>query len=109
MVNAYTKMNPDSSKLQLQATLTTYYEDIKGVQGASGCHKNRIVKRRFEDQEDDTGNEGADAADAAAVPAQRSSQAQRQRLRRGRRQKRGGACSSCTCFQPCREGRGTGC
>jgi hypothetical protein len=52
--------------LQLQALLTTFYEDIKGVQGASGCHKTRIVKRQFEDQEDDAGNEGADAADAAA-------------------------------------------
>jgi hypothetical protein len=97
MVNAYTKMKPDSFKLHLQAVLTTYYEAIKGVQGASGCHKTRRVKCRFEDQEDDTGNEGADAADAAAVPEQRSSQAQRQRRRCGRRQRRGGACSSCTC------------
>ncbi len=44
MVNAYTKMKPDSFKLQLQAVLTTYYKDIKGVQGASCCHKTRIVK-----------------------------------------------------------------
>ncbi len=44
MVNAFTKMKPDSLKLQLQAVLTTYYEDIKRVQGASGCHKTRIVK-----------------------------------------------------------------
>ena len=36
MVNAYTKMKPDSFKLQLQAVLTTYYEDINGVQGTSG-------------------------------------------------------------------------
>ena len=66
MVNAYTKMKSDSFKLQLQAVLTTYYEEIKGVQGNSGCHKTRIVKRRFEDQENDAGNEGADAADAGA-------------------------------------------
>ncbi len=66
MANAYTKMKPDSFKLQLQAVLTTYYEDIKGVQGASGCHKTRIVKRQFKDHEDDTCNEGVDAADAAA-------------------------------------------
>jgi hypothetical protein len=59
-------MRPDSFKLQLLAVLTTYYEDIKGVQGASGCHKTRIVKCRFKDQEDDTCNEGADAVDAAA-------------------------------------------
>jgi hypothetical protein len=58
-------MKPDSFKLQLQAVLTTYYQDIKRVQGASGCHKTRIVKPRFKAQEDDTGNEGADAADAA--------------------------------------------
>ena len=45
MVNAYTKMKPDSFKLQLQAVLTTYYEDTKGVSGTSGCHKTRIVKR----------------------------------------------------------------
>ena len=39
------KMKPDSFKLQLQAVLTTYCEDIKGVQGASGGDKTRIVKR----------------------------------------------------------------
>jgi hypothetical protein len=66
MVDAYTKMKPDSFKSQLQAVLTTHYEDIKGVQGDSGCHKTRIVKLRFEGQEDDAGNEGADAADAGA-------------------------------------------
>jgi hypothetical protein len=59
-------MQPDSFKLQLQAILTTYYEDIKRVQGTSGCHKTRIVKPLFEDQEDDTCNEGADAAYAVA-------------------------------------------
>jgi hypothetical protein len=52
MVDAYTKMNPDSFKSQLQAVLTTYYEDIKGIQGGSGCHKTMTVKRRFKDQED---------------------------------------------------------
>jgi hypothetical protein len=72
MVDAYTKMKPDSFKSQLQAALTTYYEDIKGVLGASGCPKTKIVKRRFEDQEDadeNAGNEGADAASAAAAAA----------------------------------------
>ena len=66
-------MKPDSFKLQLQAVLTwltTYYEDIKGIQGASGCHKSKVVKSRFEDQDDDAGNEGAD--DAAAATAARS-------------------------------------
>ncbi len=51
MVNAYTKMKPDSFNLQLQAVLTTYYKDIKGVQGASSCHMTRIIKRQFKDQE----------------------------------------------------------
>jgi hypothetical protein len=37
MVDVYSKMNPDSFTSQLQAALTAYYEDIKGVQGASGC------------------------------------------------------------------------
>ena len=45
----YTKMKPDSFKSQLQAVLTAYYEDIEGVQGASGCPKTKIVKRQFED------------------------------------------------------------
>jgi hypothetical protein len=45
MVDAYTKMKPNSFKSQLQATLTTYYEDIKGVLGARGCPKTKIVKR----------------------------------------------------------------
>jgi hypothetical protein len=51
----------------LQAALTPYYEDTKVVQGASGCHKTRMVKCQFKDQEDDACNEGADAADAAAA------------------------------------------
>ena len=37
MVDVYSKMKPDSFTLQLQTVLTAYYEDIKGVQGASGC------------------------------------------------------------------------
>ena len=45
-------MKPDSFKLQLQAVLTAFYEDIKGVPGASGCQKTKILKRRFVDQED---------------------------------------------------------
>jgi hypothetical protein len=109
MVNAYTKKEPDFFKLQLQAVLTTYYKDIKGVQGASGCHKTRIVKRRFKAQEGDTSNKGADAADAAAgagtavLPGATPAQARRAQAAAG------GACSSCTCPQPCWEGGGTGC
>jgi hypothetical protein len=35
MVDVYSKIKPDSFKLQLQTVLTAYYKDIKGVQGAS--------------------------------------------------------------------------
>jgi hypothetical protein len=52
MVDVYTKVKPDSFKSQLQAVLTALNEDIKGVQGASGCPKTKIFKRRLEDQED---------------------------------------------------------
>ncbi len=69
-------MKPDTFTLQLEIVLTAYYEDIKGVAGASGCTKSKVVKRKFEDQ-DDTGNaqdnsatDATDAADAAAtIPA----------------------------------------
>ncbi len=47
MVDVYSKMNTDSFTSQLQTTLTAYYEDIKG-----GCPKPKVVKRKFEDQED---------------------------------------------------------
>ena len=75
MVDVYTKMKPDSFKSQLQAVLTTYYEDIKGILGASGCSKPKVVKRKFEDQADNAGNEdaAADQADVAAPPHAASS------------------------------------
>jgi hypothetical protein len=74
MLGVYTKMKTDSFKSQLQAVLTAYYEDIKGIQGASGCPKSKNIKRRFEDQEDaGTTPEDepgiADAGAAAAAPA----------------------------------------
>jgi hypothetical protein len=37
MLDVYNKMTPDSFKTQLQAVLTAYYEDIKGIQGAACC------------------------------------------------------------------------
>ena len=51
----------------MQTVLTTYYEDIMGVQGASGCPRTKVVKRKFEDHENtglapDTTNENAAAA-----------------------------------------------
>ena len=79
MVDVYTKMKPDSFKLQLQAVLTAFYEDIKGVQGASCCPKIKVIKRRFADQDEAEDDDGAAAADssnlkepdavAAAAPA----------------------------------------
>ena len=66
MVDVYSKLKPDSFTSQLQTVLTTYYEDIMGVQGASGCNKAKVVKRKFEDQDDTEVAQDADAADAAA-------------------------------------------
>jgi hypothetical protein len=70
-------MKPDAFMSQLQAVLTTYFEDIKGVHGASGCPKPKIVKRRFEDpddagstQDEDAGNDAAPPLAAAAGPAE---------------------------------------
>ena len=39
MLAVYSAMKPDSFWSQFQAVLTNYYEDIKEVQGASGCTK----------------------------------------------------------------------
>jgi hypothetical protein len=70
-------MAPDSFKTQLQAVLTSYYEDVKGIQGASGCPKPKFVKRRFEDPEDAESKPEDDATsptlDLAAAPADRGS------------------------------------
>ncbi len=66
-------MMPDVLRSQLQTVLTAYYEDIKGVVSvsASGCTKSKIIKRKFEDQEDTerAADSDADAADAAATTA----------------------------------------
>ncbi len=70
-------MKPDAFKSQLQgAVLMTYYEDIRGVHGASSCPKPKIVKRRFKDQDDagttpdeDASSEGAAAAASAGAAA----------------------------------------
>ena len=68
MVDVYTKMKPDSFKLQLQAVLTAFYEDIKGVQGASGCPKIKVIKRRFADQDEVEDVDGAAAAYSSKEP-----------------------------------------
>ena len=62
MAAVYSKMIPDLFTSQLQAVLTAFYEDIMGVQGASGCAKAKVMKRKFEDQVD------TNAADAAPPP-----------------------------------------
>ncbi len=40
---------------------------MKGVQGSSSCAKSKVVKRKFEDQEDTKRAQDADTADAAAA------------------------------------------
>ncbi len=107
MVDVYTEIKPDSSKSQLQVVLTAYYEDIKGVQGASCCPKIKIVKRLFEDQKDadeDAGSEGEAAAAAAAAAATGRMRGSGCCPRRP-----GGTCTCCACPQPCRREDGTGC
>ena len=67
-------MKPDSLLSQFQAVLTTYYKDIKEVQGASGCTKAKSVKCRFQDVDeagDDAAAAAAPAADASAASAPR--------------------------------------
>jgi hypothetical protein len=50
MAAVYSKMIPDLFTSQLQAVLTAFYEDIMGVQGASGRPKTNIAKSKVEDQ-----------------------------------------------------------
>jgi hypothetical protein len=70
MVEVYSKMKPDAFTLQLQTVLTAYYEDIKRGVSASGCTKSKVVKRKFEDQDDAAAVAAAAAeAPAAATPA----------------------------------------
>jgi hypothetical protein len=71
IVAVYSKMKTDSFTSQLQTVLTAYNEDIVGVQGASGCTKAKVVKRKFEDhwQEDTVADADADAANTAATAA----------------------------------------
>ena len=68
----YSKMKPDSFLSQFQAVLTTYYEDIKEVQGTICCTKAKSVKCRFQDVDeagDDAAAAAASAADASAASA----------------------------------------
>ena len=47
MLDAYTKIETDSFKSQLQTVLTAFYQDIKQVTGASGGRKSKVVTPRF--------------------------------------------------------------
>ena len=69
MVEVYSKMKPDACPSQLQNIMTAYYEDIKGVVSASGCNKSKVVKRKFEDQDDTGLAPDADAAYASTAAA----------------------------------------
>jgi hypothetical protein len=70
MVEVYSKMKPDAFTLQLQTVLTAYYEDIKRGVSASGCTKSKVVKRKFEDQDDADAAAAVAAAAAEAPPAE---------------------------------------
>ena len=69
MVEVYSAMKPDAFRLQLQTVLTAYYEDIKGIVSASGCTKSKVVKRKFEDEDNNADADTADAAPDAAAAA----------------------------------------
>ena len=69
MVEVYSKMKPDAFTLQLQTVLTAYYEDIERGVSASGCTKSKVVKRKFEDQDDTGLAPDADAAYASPAAA----------------------------------------
>ena len=69
MVEVYSKMKPDAFPSQLQNVLTAYYEEIKGVVSASCCNKSKLVKRKFEDQDDTGLAPDADAAYASIAAA----------------------------------------
>ncbi len=60
-------MSPDSLRYQVQTVLTTNFEDIKGIQGASCCPKTKVVKRKLEDQEDTGTTPDKDAAAESAL------------------------------------------
>jgi hypothetical protein len=65
-------MKPDSFRSQVQTVLTSNSEDIRhqGDQGASCCPTTKVVKRKFEDQEDTRTTHDEDAAvDASAATA----------------------------------------
>ncbi len=76
MVEVYSKMKPDTFKLQLQTVLTAYYEDIKLVVSASSCTKSKVVAANDNDGNADAANPatqqdgGAAAASCREEPPQ---------------------------------------
>ena len=75
MVHEYSKLKPALFTKHLQSVLTTYYEDIRAMPGASGCPKPKFLTRTLViDDDTTTPEDGAGAtlevnAGAAAEPA----------------------------------------
>ena len=85
MVHEYSKLKPALFTKRLQSVLTTYYEDIKAMPGASGCPKPKFLTRTLVIDDDATTpedgasatqevNAGAAAEAGAAVAAEPSEQ-----------------------------------
>jgi hypothetical protein len=75
MLNAYSKMTSDKFKKQLQAVLTTYYQDIRSIQGASGIPKPKFVTRSFvgTEEPDDASKHTDGLADSTPTDAKDAS------------------------------------
>ena len=54
MVHEYSKLKPDKFTKHLQSVLTTYYEDIRAMPGASGCPKPKFLTRTLVIDDDTT-------------------------------------------------------
>ena len=91
MVHEYSKLKPALFTKHLQSVLTTYYEDIRAMPGASGCPKPKFLTRTLvidddattpedgagatqEDGADATQEVGSGAEAGAAVAAEPSEQ-----------------------------------
>jgi hypothetical protein len=75
MLDAYSKMTSDKFKKQLQAVLTTYYEDIRSIQGAIGILKPKFVTSSTEEP-DDTSKHNNGPADFCVPLTQKTRQEQ---------------------------------
>ena len=81
MEHEYSKLKPERFTKHLQSVLTTYYEDIRAMPGASGCPKPKFLTRTLVIDDDATTPEdsagatqevtaGAAAEAGAAEPAE---------------------------------------